>query len=96
MTIAVMYGLHFSVGTEEQETNFSKDNQCHGQDLNTVTQMHRLTYKYAKGGQMDGSINSQIGRHRQTKKQSVCPVTYYRKCMDLQCMSAGSQIINWC
>ena len=33
MTTAVVDGLHFSVGIEEQKIHFSKDNECHGQDL---------------------------------------------------------------
>jgi hypothetical protein len=34
MTTAVVDGLHFSVGTEEQKISFCKDNKFHGQDLN--------------------------------------------------------------
>ena len=33
MITAVVDGLHFSFGTEEQKIHFSKDNKCHGQDL---------------------------------------------------------------
>jgi len=33
MTTAVIDGLHFSIGTEEQKIHFNKDNKCHGQNL---------------------------------------------------------------